>query len=306
MKRITILTALFITANTWCTTNAWCNVPWEFKPKIEVRDQGFLLEGIIDDKYPITMYLVGDKLCNTESYSRWNYTSLLKGWYYYDNKKIKLPLIGYEKYFETTDSGRGEKIALYVPVNILDEISEKTNCELEKYREIFIVEKYGEEKNGLYSLQNMQWKMKGRNSFLPVKFHKIQGPNLETKVTITLYVGHVEMYFFNLTDSLSGLKDAYGDSYNTYIENMEILASKAINNNFYLIFSFRHPSIPGSQGFGHCGAGYEEYLGFLHISSLEMKEFRYYQVESCFNSIDGEYTYDKKFPEKGIKRIIRD
>jgi hypothetical protein len=291
MKHITILVVLLIASSAWSQTS------WQFKSKIETEGTGFLLEGTLG-KYPITMYLTRDKFCNTDNNNRWNYIYLLKGWYYYNNKKVKLPLIGYEKYIQT-DSIYGEKIALYVPVNILDTINEKTNCELEKYKEIFIAE--NDTQNGLYSLQNMQWKSDDRSSFLPVKFNKIQSPSLEKKATITLEVRGVELFSFNLTDHLSDLKDAYNQPYNRYIDSMEILASNVINNDFYLIFSFIHPSVLGSTGFGHCGAGYEDYLCFLHISSLEVKEFKYYQIGSCLHYIEGTYTYDKNFPGKGIQ-----
>lgn len=43
-----------------------------------------------------------------------------------------------------------------------------------------------------------------------------------------------------------------------------------------------------------------DYLGFLHISSFDVKEFRYYQTSSCISSFDDKYTYDENEPEKGI------
>lgn len=258
------------------------------------------MEGVIG-KYPITMYLQQDKFCDMGYSNKWNYTHLLKGWYYYNNKKIKLPLTGYEKYFNT-DSGYGQRTALYVPMNILDTIGEETSCELEQYKEIFITE--NDTQGGLHSLQNMQWKPAGKESFLPVKLKKVQSPSLETKATIALEVRGIEMFSFNLTDNLSNLKDSYGQPYNSYIDGVEILAAKNIGNDFYLIFSFQHPSVPGSIGFGHCGAGYEDYLGFLHISSLETKEFKYYQTDSCLGLIEESYTYDGHFPEKGIQKSV--
>jgi hypothetical protein len=67
-----------------------------------------------------------------------------------------------------------------------------------------------------------------------------------------------------------------------------------------LIFSFSQPSVPGSKGMGHCGAGYEDYLGFLHVSSFEVKEFKYFQTYSCLKEILKEYTFDENALEKGI------
>jgi hypothetical protein len=70
MKKIIILVALFM------TTNAWGQTPWQFKSKIDRGETGFLLEGAIDNKYPITMYLTRDNFCNTDNNNKWNYTFL--------------------------------------------------------------------------------------------------------------------------------------------------------------------------------------------------------------------------------------
>jgi hypothetical protein len=60
------------------------------------------------------------------------------------------------------------------------------------------------------------------------------------------------------------------------------------------------PSVPGGIGMGHCGAGYEEYFGFLHISSFEVIELRYYKTYSCFALIPEKYTYFENPLKQGI------
>jgi len=270
-RYIVIIIFLLPSLNIFAQTN------WHFEPKIE-RNTYYLLEGSIADKYPITMYLEYGNFCL--HYSRWDYAKTLKGWYYYNNKKIKLPLIGSEKYYQT-DEGQKEQITLYVPTNVLDTIRENS-CDLEKYNEIFVAD--------AVSFEEMQWQMNNSKSFLPVKLKEKSRPSAETKSSILLYVKGIEMFSFNLTDN----------SKDVYIETIELKASKEIGNDFYLIFSFSRPSKPSSLGMGHCGSGYEDYLGFLHISSFEVKEFKYVQTYSCFSAILEEYTFEKNAPEKGI------
>lgn len=76
---IIVLTFLLISLNIFAQTN------WYFEPKIE-RNNHYLLEGSIADKYSITMYLERDGFCLYEY--RGNIVYRLKGWYYYNNRKI--------------------------------------------------------------------------------------------------------------------------------------------------------------------------------------------------------------------------
>ena len=281
-KYVAVLIFLLTCVNTLAQSN------WKFEAKIE-ESINYLFEGIIADKYPITMYLEYDDFCLYDN--KWNYARTLKGWYYYNNRKIKLPLIGSEKYYET-DDGQKEKITLYVPTNVLDNIR-GDSCDLEKFNEIFIAD--------TGSFESMQWKTSNSKSFLPVKLKVIRYPLIKTNSSILLYIRKVEMLSFNLNDNLQDFKDPWNEPYGDYINQISIKTSKEINNDFYLIFSFSVPSVIGGNGMGHCGAGSEDYLGFLHISSFEVKEFKYYQTSSCRYAFEGKYTYDKSAPEKGIK-----
>ena len=285
-RYITILIFLLASVSTFTQAQ------WRFESKIE-RNNSYLYEGTIADKYPITMYLEEDGYCSSES--RWDYGHRLKGWYYYNNRKIKLPLIGSETYYGL-DGADEYKITLYVPTNILKDSIRENICDLEKFNEIFVADD---------SFELMQWRTSKNKSFLPVKLKEIRRPSSETKAFILLYIRDVEMFSFDLTDNLKGLMDAYNNfdcDYDcNYIDEIEIKSSKAIGNDFYLIFSFSQPSSPSSQGHGHCGSGYEEFLGFLHISSFKVKEFKYVQTYSCFQILE-EYTFDANAPEKGIMR----
>jgi hypothetical protein len=58
---------------------------------------------------------------------------------------------------------------------------------------------------------------------------------------------------------------------------------------------------PGWLGSGQCGAGWEEWLGFLILKSdLEIVRFEYHQNKSCAKYIETEYTFSKEHPEHGI------
>ena len=288
---ITVFTFLLMSVNIYAQSD------WHFETKIESNNH-YLLEGNIADKYPITMFLEPCKHCDMETRNRWNYAYQLKGWYYYNNYRTKLPLIGSVKYIRN-DSFYGTKISLYVPENELDTIDINT-CELKNFKEKFVVEIDDGQIAG-HSFESLQWQTNGNKSFLPVKLKEISRPSTETKSTVSLYVRGVEMFFFDLTDKLKGLKDVYGTSIGgAYIETIKLEVSKKIDDDFYLIFSFSQPTVPNSNGFGYCGAGYENYLGFLNISSFELKNFKYYQTHSCLKEISEEYTFDENAPEKGI------
>ena len=284
-RYITVLILLLTSSNIFAQTQ------WQFKSKIE-QNNSYLFEGTIG-RYPITMYLEKDGYCFLSN--RWNYGYRLKGWYSYNNRNIKLPLIGSEVY-NGADGADDFKITLYVPINVLDSINMET-CDLKKFREIFVSD---------CSFETIQWRMNNSKSSLPVNLKTIRSPSPQTEAFISLYIRDVEMFTFNLTDKLTDLKDVYQLSIEAnYIESIELISSKAIDNDFYLIFSFSHPSIPSliDRSRGYCGAGYEGYLGFLHISSFEVKNFKYVQTYSCFSFIEEEYTFDENAPEKGIMKI---
>jgi len=132
------------------------------------------------------------------------------------------------------------------------------------------------------------------DTFYAVELKPIHHFSWNTEVTIGLEIRGIEISEINLTE-LSEIE---------YIQTVEILAAKEIENNFYAIIEFGHMTNPGSSGSGHCGAGYERYLGFLKINSgLEIEQFEFHQTWSCIRYIpEDKFTFDKGHPEKGIMK----
>jgi len=240
------------------------------------------LEGKIDEKYPIEMYLTESwGLCDDEKAYRWE-ARLFKGWYQYTKVKKKIPLIGSVSYRDGADYFA----KFFVPKHPLDTL-EKATCNLKDYKEIFFVE-------SSRTFEKMAWRQADTNTFLPVELNQTHSSSLATEVNLEFYLSGLKMTTFNLSD-LTKIE---------VIQSVEILSSKEVDGNFYSIFNFGHSTNPGSWGRGHCGAGYESYLGFIKINSqFELEEFEYFQTHSCIKHIDPDlYFFDKENPQTGIQK----
>ena len=210
MKKVILITFLI-----FLCFELFSQAEWQFTTEIK-RNNHYLLEGIIAEKYPITMYLEENGFfCNFEN--RWNYSYGIKGWYYYNNIKKKIPLLGSVEYRENEYS-----VKLFVPINTLDTINRKT-CEIENYREVFIADE-------CCSFTSMKWKMTNKKDWSDVSLKLIEAINYETDVKIKLEINNMEFFSFNLSNATE----------NKYIDTVNFLSSKTYNNNFYLIFSFEH------------------------------------------------------------------
>ena len=140
----------------------------------------------------------------------------------------------------------------------------------------------------------MKWRMADKEVFLSVDLEEKHSYSWATDATITLEIEKLEFIEINLT-FLTGIE---------HIQSIEILSSKEIENEFYAIIEFGHMTNPGSNGRGYCGAGYENFIGFIKVDdSLELDKFEFYQTASCINYIPEEsYLFDKGNPENGIKK----
>jgi len=259
---------------------AFSQAEWGFKTNVE-KNEFSLFKGMIDDKYPITMYLEHTwDFCGYGTNNRWKARGL-KGWYKYDRIGTKILLTG-----SRGSSDPEQFIKLYVPNNLLDTVHSVT-CEMEDYKEKFI---------SMHTAQfsDLKWKTHQMDTFYTVNLKRIHPLSYGTKATIGFEVRGIELMEINLND-LTEID---------YIQNLEILAKKEIDNNFYAIMEFGHQSIIGSTGSGNCGMGYEGYLGFLTINSnLKIEEFEFHHNWSCLKSgIEGKFTFNKEHPEKGIFR----
>ena len=279
MKRIVLIIFSFFIC--WV---ALPQVQWRFKSDIEKCDYK-LLKGFIADKRPITMYLEETgSFCSNEN--KWTFSYGIRGWYYYDDNQKKKPLLGsYE--------GKGEDgccINLFVPENILDTIN-NNSCKVEKYKEVFST--CESDSPFSCSFVSMKWKQNGQEEWFDVNLKLVGSAENTSKAQIVLEVNGWDFYSFDLS----------GATAIDNIESVNLLSSKAVDSNFYLIFSFAHLSNPGANGHGYCGGGYEEYLGFLHLNdSFDIMAFDYYLTESCNKMIESSYTYDLAFPENGIRK----
>ena len=245
---------------------------WKFKPVV-IFNIDCYLKGKIDCKYPITMYLKpSGKSCGENSESYWN-SQEITGWYYYDKKKKKIPLIG-------SIDLNNEIMHVFVPDNFLDTLHSKT-CDLKNFNEEF-----------RWNGDIMNWTKKGMDTSLIVTFkEKINPFSHQTKARILFLIDGVEMASFNIT-KLTNLN---------YIESIHIKSSKKIGNYFYMIFQIEEPARPGSNPMGRCGACYEGYLGFIKMkSNFELIQFDYKHIWSEVIKIDKCYCYDEKHPEKGL------
>ena len=135
--------------------------------------------------------------------------------------------------------------------------------------------------------------MADKEVFLSVDLEEKHSYSWATDATITLEIEKLEFTEINLT-FLTGIE---------HIQSIEILSSKEIENEFYAIIEFGHMTNPGSNGRGYCGAGYENFIGFIKVDdSLELEEFEFRQTTSCLKDIpENLYSFNKNNPENGIK-----
>ncbi len=262
--------------------NTFSQSSWELLPHIEKNDY-YLLEGTFTDGEEFEMYLTKTwEICGDAINEREN-SQGLKGWYQLKNEAKKHLLVG--SINQNAEVGASSYfIKLFVPQNPLATIDDET-CEIADYKELFVVD-------ACCSMQKMNWKKQGKQSFQQIELKEIHPSSWETEASLNLSINELELLTINLTD-LTKIK---------YIDSVEVLAAKEIDGQFYAIIEFGHMTNPGSNGMGFCGAGYEAYLGFIQINaSLDIVKFEFHQTESCNRIIpEDKYTFNKEHPENGI------
>lgn len=249
---------------------------WEFKTKI-VGNEYYLLEGKIDNKYPITMYLE-----KTNNYCLDEYDNLIggeiAGWYYYKKIKKKIPLIGI-----LHRNNSSNYLELFVPNNPTESLDLK-KCDFSDYKEKFIVKE-------CCLINEMLWQPLKSAPFKTFKTSVLHLYSEKSDAFLSFEIGGVEMININISKK---------SKVNSIID-FRVLASKKIGNSFYAIIVFGEASRSNSGGNGACSAGMEEYLGFIHINNkLEIQKFNFKHARSCLKNLDVYYDYDKKHPEKGV------
>jgi len=88
-----------------------------------------------------------------------------------------------------------------------------------------------------------------------------------------------------------------------YIEKIDLIDAEQIGDDYHITFVFRERSRPYSLGGGHCGAGIEEYLGYLRLGKeSSISKFDFKLNHSCFKNISEPYKVEKGNPECGIMK----
>ncbi len=246
--------------------------------------------GEIDSTYKISMKLNVGGVCGFEGYAlQWRNREIY-GWYYYDNKKAKIPLIGYfngsDGFEHRNSEGVYNYIELFVPQNYLTDTINESSCFPESYSEKFY-------NPNNFSLKSMIWRKNEKE--LPVQMEIIHDRNLETKAELIFSFLGNEMTRINISE-MSTLK---------YIEGLEPLDVKDLNDKIHLTFTFYERTTPGGSGGGQCGVGTEQFIGYLKLKKdWRVEKFEYKQVYSCccLSKVEN-YKIEEGKPEMGLINI---
>jgi hypothetical protein len=242
------LTVLFLLN----TVNVFCQPTWQLIPKIE-RNAYEVLDGSIDNKYPISLYFeFSFGFCGSNDNNRWN-PRIIKGWYEYKKFEKRIPLIG----SMNGNDGAEYFMKLFVPKDLLDTLDGKT-CVIHDFKEMFFIQ------NGP-TMDTMYWKKSSEGIFHKVTLKEIHPYSWETKCILSFEVSGINLLDINLSELAN----------NKFIDKVEVEAANQVDDKFYIIFRFGHSSNPGGSGSGYCGAGWEG-LASIHTNQqfTEDREIR--------------------------------
>ena len=243
--------------------------------EFRITDQ--VIHGTIDEKYAITMYL------KLENYFDDGTSHTVSGWYYYDNVKKKIPLIGVcsERFtlYQFADPKRADSIREFnSPVSsmweVMDDLSNRSGY-LEKFE--FAYEDYtykGTWKNDKKELKvnfnTSEINLTGRNEFLVLQFGAQNKKHIDLKQVGPFYYGY--SVFAHKIDA-SGCK---------------VLLKYELNSRL-------NPN-------GMCGAGQE--IGYVLLTfdaTGTLLDYREEQIESCLGNTWSEET---EVPNTNGKKLI--
>lgn len=241
-----------------------------------INDQ--IIHGVIDGKYPVTMYL------KFEEYSpeNWLFYSIT-GWYYYDNIKKKIPLVGIYSggltLYSFTDQSRADSIKHLVspvanPWESVDELmgrsgfNEKFVFDYKDYQYIGTWENEQKQLNVSFSVSEINLDKAQEFLVIPVQ-------NGDPK--------HIDLRQFG----------PMNNGYSIFASKHDASGSKVILK--YEVSSTANPN-------GMCGAGFE--IGYV-LLSFDLKgtlsDYRLEDVESCLGNM---WSETKEVPDSGGKKLI--
>ncbi len=252
---------------------------WSFEQKVDFN-RYTSYEGTINNGHQIMMYLKESyETCNKNS----NHRTLRKvyGWYQYNNAEKKVPLVGFACY----DDACNHFLELFVPQDPIKYSFDK-NCRLLKAKETFRQE-------SSWQAGTFEWQTNdGQKHSINLK--PVHTFSWATNATILFNINGVEIETFNLNALAK----------NDYIESIEIVGEKRVDNKFHLLLKYSHQSKPGSYGNGMCGNGIEEFIAHLVVDNdFEVEAFESQQLRSCiYNIYNAEVFFDVNQPELGIRK----
>lgn len=244
--------------------------------EIHISDQ--VIHGLIDDKYPITMYL------KFEEYSPENWLSFsVSGWYYYDNVKKKIPLVGICSegitLYNFTDQTRSDSIKKMVstaanPWEALDELTNRSG----------FVEKF----DFAYSEYSYLGTWKNAKKELKVSFNTSSIDLDKIHEFLVIPLTKKEKKYIAL------------DQFGPYSRGYSIFATDATNSKVLIKYEINSTANPN----GMCGAGME--IGYMLLTfdlSREkgLLDYRTEDIESC---LGGFWAEVKEVPNSGGKKLI--
>lgn len=246
-------------------------------------------EGLINNKFPIVMELQSHGTCGFEDMSlRWANRKLI-GWYYYKNKKKKIPIIGYANFADSFEEFKErtphknynyKRIELFVPKNLNDTMD--SNCQIKEYQEVFI----GKQQN----FKKLTWTKDGEE--FPVELSKLKRSDLKAQASATIKYKGLNLHEINLTELFE----------KEFINDISIMEIQDLDEVIHITTQFNERSIPGSSGSGYCGSGMEEYIAYIRINkNWEIERTEIKQTHSCLNFDKVEnFKIVKGKPEMGL------
>lgn len=245
--------------------------------EITISDQ--VVNGLIDDKYAITAYL------KFEEYSPENWLSFsVSGWYYYDNVKKKIPLVGIYygggiTLYSFTDPLRADSIKHMTstasnPWETTDELISRSG-----YSEKFALE---------YSEYSYRGTWKNDKKELSVSFNTS---------AIDLDKRHE---FLVLPLAKNEKKHIALSQFGPFSYGYSIFASKTDASGSKVLLQYEMNSTANPNGM--CGAGME--IGFMLVTfdpKGNLLEYRTEDVESCLGNTWSEM---KEVPNTGGKKVV--
>lgn len=249
-----------------------------FIEEFTISDQ--VIHGLIDDKYAITAYL------KFEEYSPENWLSFsVSGWYYYDNVKKKIPLVGI--YY-------GEGIVLYSFTDPLrsDSIRQMTSTASNNPWEITdeLISRSGYSEK--FELNYSEYHYRG------------SWKNDKKELAVTFNTGSIDLdkryEFLVLPLTQNEKKHIALDQFGPFSYGYSVFASKSDISGFKVLLKYEMNSTGNPNGM--CGAGMETgYMLLTFDSKGNLLEYRTQDVESCLRNTWSEIA---EVPGSGGKRVI--